>query len=78
MMKINNLKDMPTLILVHRLNELIRQSDEQEMKRMELEKEYDSIVYELWRRIPSLETDVNIQPKSRKRVKNENNIKTRN
>lgn len=76
--KINNLKDTPTLILVHRLNELIRQSDEQEMKQMELEKEYNSIVYELWRRIPSLETDVNIQPKSRKRVKGENNIKTRN
>lgn len=75
--KINNLKDTPTLILVHRLNELIRQSDEQEMKQMELEKEYNSIVYELWRRIPSLETDVNIQPKSRKRVKSENNIKTR-
>lgn len=75
--KINNLKDTPTLILVHRLNELIRQSDEQEMKQMELEKEYNSIVYELWRRIPSLETDVNIQPKSRKRTKSENNIKTR-
>lgn len=66
----NNLKDTPTLILVHRLNELMRQCDEQEMKKMELEKEYNSIVYELWRRIPSLEADANIQPKSRKRVKN--------
>ena len=66
----NNLKDTPTLILVHRLNELMRQCNEQEMKQMELEKEYNLIVYELWRRIPSLERDVNIQPKSRKRVKN--------
>ena len=41
------------------------------MKKMELEKEYNLIVYELWRRIPSLETNVNIQPKSRKRVKDE-------
>lgn len=67
----DDLKDTPTLILVHRLNELMRQCDEQEMKKMELEKEYNLIVYELWRRIPSLETNVNIQPKSRKRVKDE-------
>lgn len=65
-----NLKDTPTLILVHRLNELMKLCNEQEMKKMELEKEYNLIVYELWRRIPSLETNVNIQPKSRKRVKN--------
>lgn len=67
----DNLKDTPTRILVHRLNELMRQCNEQEMKQMELEKEYNLIVYELWRRIPSLETDVNIQPKSRKRFKDE-------
>ena len=56
----------------------MRLCDEQEMKKMELEIEYNLLVYELWRRIPSLETNVNIQPKSRKRVKSENNIKTRN
>lgn len=67
----NNLKDTPTLILVHRLNELMKLCNEQEMKQLELEKEYDLIVYELWRRIPSLETDVNIQPKTRRRVKDE-------
>lgn len=63
----NDLKDIPTLALVYRLNKLIQLSNEQEMKQIELEKEYDSIVLELWRRIPSLKDDVNIQPKTRKK-----------
>ncbi len=67
----DNLKDIPTLILVHRLTELIRQCDEQEIKQLEFEKEYNSIVYELWGRIPSPAANINTQPKSRKRVKDE-------
>lgn len=70
-MKSVDLKNIPTLVLVYRLNELIQLSDEQEIKQIEIEKEYNDIVFELWRRIPSLENDINIQPKTKKRVKNE-------
>ena len=48
--------------LVMRLNNITRELDGLALKEMTLIKEYDEIVYELWRRNPALETNVDIQP----------------
>ena len=55
--------------LVMRLNEITRDLDGLELQAMRLIKEYDEIVYELWRRNPTLETNVDIQPKRKVRKK---------
>lgn len=51
------------LQLATRLNEIEIEKNNLEMKLMELNKEYNAIVYELWGRIPSLKEDVDMQPK---------------
>ena len=51
--------------LVNRLNEIMIEQHHMEIKSIQLEKEYNEIVYELWSRIPSLTEDTNIQPKKR-------------
>lgn len=56
--------------LVMRLNNITRELDGLALKEMTLIKEYDEIVYELWRRNPALETNVDIQPKRKVRKKN--------
>lgn len=53
------------LDLVYRLNEIMVEMDKLEIRSMELEDEYNQIVYELWGKIPSLKNDENIQPKKR-------------
>ena len=53
------------LELANRLNEIIKEKNRLGILLNDLDKEYDSIVYELWNRIPSLKEDVNIQPKRR-------------
>ena len=70
------MKDKTTLQLAFRLNELLKEYDElgveqitNEHKVAKLNEEWDAICYELWNRVPSLQTDVNLQPKSKKRVK---------
>lgn len=55
--------------LVMRLNEITRDLDGLELQEMRLIKEYDEIVYELWRRNPTLETNEDIQPKRKVRKK---------
>ena len=55
--------------LVNRLNEIMVERNKLEIRSMELDREYDEIVYELWERIPSLKDDENIQPKKRVKVK---------
>lgn len=56
--------------LVMRLNNITRELDGLALKEMTLIKEYDEIVYELWRRNPALETNEDIQPKRKVRKKN--------
>ena len=55
--------------LVMRLNNITRELDGLVLKEMTLIKEYDEIVYELWKRNPTLETNVDIQPKRKVRKK---------
>ena len=63
------MRNMTILQLVYRLNDIMVEQNKLEIKSMELEKEYNEIVYELWGRIPSLKDDENIQPKKRVREK---------
>lgn len=71
-MKVENLEDKTTLYLANRLNEIMKEQNEHELSILILDEEFNSIVYELWRRIPSLKNDVDMQPKRRVR-KYENN-----
>lgn len=59
------MKDKSILELVNRLNEIMVEQHNMDIKSMKLEEEYNEIVYELWSRIPSLTEDKNIQPKKR-------------
>lgn len=63
------MSDKSVFELVMRLNEITRDLDGLELQEMVLIKEYDEIVYELWRRNPTLETNENIQPKRKVRKK---------
>lgn len=58
---------MTILQLIFRLNEIRQEQDKLEMKSMELEAEYNAIVYELYGKMPNLENDENIQPIKRTR-----------
>lgn len=73
-----NIKDETTLVLAFRLNEILKELDEIEIQKqklgmqkriIELQKEWDEIVFELWNRIPSLKENQDLQPKIRKMVK---------
>lgn len=63
------MKNKTILELVNRLNEIMVERNNLEIRIMELDREYDEIVYELWERIPSLKDDENIQPKKKVRGK---------
>lgn len=70
------MKNKTTLQLAYRLNEILKEYDElgveqiiNEHKVAKLNEEWDAICYELWDRVPKLQTDVNLQPKSKKRIK---------
>lgn len=52
-----NLKQLSVIHLVNRINEI-------RVERQQLDIEYNQIVKELWDRIPSLQTDENLQPKA--------------
>ena len=65
------MKSKTTRELVFRLTEVMRGLDELELKRIRLEKEHDDIIYELWDRIPSSKNNEDLQPKVRRRVKDE-------
>lgn len=71
-----NIKDETTLVLAFRLNEILKEINEIEIQKLgmqkriiELQKEWDEIVLELWNRIPSLKESQDLQPKTRKLVK---------
>lgn len=57
------MKNRSIMQLATRLNEIEIEKNNLDMKMMELNKEYNEIVYELWGRIPSLKEDVDMQPK---------------
>lgn len=63
------MKDKSVFELATRLNELTKELNNLELREITLINEYDEIVYELWRRIPTLKDDVDIQPKRKVRVK---------
>jgi predicted transcriptional regulator len=58
---------MTILQLITRLNEIRKEQDKLELKKMELDNEYNQIVYELWGKIPELKTNEDIQPMKRVR-----------
>ena len=64
------MKDKSVFELATRLNELTKELNNFELREITLINEYDEIVYELWRRIPTLKDDVDIQPKRKVRKKN--------
>lgn len=66
------MKDKSVFELATRLNELTKELNNLELREITLINEYDEIVYELWRRIPTLKDDVDIQPKRKVRKKNGN------
>lgn len=57
------MKNRSILQLATRLNEIEIERNKLEMNLMQLNNEYNAIVYELWGRIPSLKEDVDMQPK---------------
>ena len=63
------MKDKSVYELATRLNELTKELNNLELREITLIGEYDDIVYELWRRIPTLKEDADIQPKRKVRAK---------
>lgn len=55
--------------LAKRLNEITVELNGLELREIVLLNEYDEIVYELWRRIPKLKENADIQPKRKVRKK---------
>ena len=53
--------------LVERLNEIMVEQYRLEMKMSELDREHNEIVYELWKRLPHLKDNPDIQPKKKVR-----------
>lgn len=66
------MKDKSVFELATRLNELTKELNGLELREITLIHEYDEIVYELWRRIPTLKDDADIQPKRKVRIRNGN------
>ena len=64
------MSDKSVYDLVMRLNNITRELDGLALKEMALVREYDEIVYELWRRLPNLKDSPDIQPKRKVRKKN--------
>ena len=70
------MKSKSVFELIKRLNEIMAEQQKLELKSLKfseeikterdrLDDEYNSLVLELWDRIPSLKADENIQPKKR-------------
>lgn len=53
--------------LIDRFNKILIERNKLEMNLMELDKEHDDIVYELWNRLPNLKDEPDIQPKKKVR-----------
>lgn len=56
------MKTKSTLELAKRLNEIMVEENNMGLRSMELSKEHDAIVYELWERYPNLKESADIQP----------------
>ncbi len=67
-----DLKNKSTLLLAHRLNEIMKEQQQKELDLLMLDNEFNAIVYELWDRIPKLRNDEDLQPKKRVRGKCDN------
>ena len=65
----NDLKDKTTLYLAQRLNEIMKEQNQYELRLLMLDEEFNTIIYELWDRIPSLKKDIDLQPKRKVREK---------
>ena len=63
------MKNKTTLELAFRLNEIMVEQNKLQLQSVELDREYNEIVYELWDRYPHLRDDVNLQPITRVRKK---------
>ena len=57
------MKDKTVLELAKRLNEIEKERNSIDIRLLELNEEYNKIVYELWDRVPSLKEDIDMQPK---------------
>lgn len=55
--------------LVERLNQIMIEQYQLEMKMNELDNEHNNIIYELWKRLPHLKDSPDIQPKKRTKRK---------
>lgn len=55
--------------LATRLNRIMVETNELELKLLVLDKEYNDVVHKLWEQIPSLKNSVDIQPKPMRKVK---------
>ena len=63
------MKGKSTYELVTRLNEIMVEENQMALRAMQLEKEHDAIVYELWERCPGIKDSPDIQPKKKVREK---------
>ena len=61
------MKDKTTFELVTRLNEIMVEENQMALRSLQLEKEHDEIVYELWNRYPNTKDSPDIQPKKKVR-----------
>lgn len=61
----NDFSDKTVYDLAVRLNQLMVEGNRLEMQMMQVNKEFNEIVQELWTRIPNLKNDVDLQPKTR-------------
>ena len=62
-----DLQNKTTLSLAQRLNEIMVEQNNHELSLLMLDDEFNQIVQELCRRIPSLKNDIDLQPKKRVR-----------
>lgn len=67
-----DLKEKTTLYLATRLNEIMKEQNQYEIELLMLDKEYNAIVKELWRRYPNLRNEPDLQPKKRVRKYEDN------
>ncbi len=61
--------------LITRLNEIMKEQEQLELKKIKLDAEYNGIVQELWNIIPSLKDDVNLQKKKVRKYEDNRFIK---
>lgn len=71
------MKDKSTLDLANRLNAIMKEQNDMMLREIQLEREFNEIVYELWRRYPNLKDSADLQPIVRSRRKGDNDGRNR-